>query len=262
MMFKEILTALISSEQAKDEAKERWLDLSRAGDDGQHDARRTFLRADERFAASADALVAEIRNVREMGMLELVIDSLDDELRAQFGRLVGKLGIDMREESSVPPPLADLVTAWRDTAAMLDAAVRINQLRSGCESSHYDELLAAAESWRNPAAWEKAASACRLILSLREAVQSDIGERMADATHAVVRFARKSHDKLTEQLRDMLEGLVVRNALSSELEDMEPDVRRCVQELAGSGFIRQSQTQTQPETRTRSVTTLLRPTEE
>src|SRR5262245_4185864 len=116
MMFKEILTALVSAEQVKDEAKARWLELSGAGDDGQHDARRTFLQADERFAASADALVAEIRRVREMGMLELVLDSLDGELRAQFGRLVGKLGIDMREESSVPPALADLVTAWRAAA--------------------------------------------------------------------------------------------------------------------------------------------------
>lgn len=260
MMFKEILTALVSAEQAKDDAKQRWLDLSGAGDDGQHDARRTFLQADGRFAASADALVAEIRRVRELGMLELVIDSLDDELRWQFGRLVGKLGIDMRDESSVPPALADLVTAWRDAAALLDAAMRINQLRPGCESSQYDELLGASESWRNPAAWTQAASACRLILSLIESGDSDIEERMADATHAVVRFARKSHDRLTEQLRDVLEGLIERNMLSFELEDMEPDVRRCVQELAGSGFIRQRQTATQPQTRTRSVIT--RPTQE
>jgi hypothetical protein len=143
---------------------------------------------------------------------------------------------------------------------LLDAAMRINQLRAGCEGSRYDELLSASESWRNPAAWTQAASACRLVLSLSESGDSDIEERMADATHAVVRFARRSHDRLTEQLRDMLEGLVERNMLAFELEDMEPDVRRCVQELAGSGFIRQRQTATQPQTRTKSVIT--RPSEE
>src|SRR5262249_2592299 len=190
----------------------------------------------------------------------LVIDSIGDERRAGLHRLVAKLGIDMRDEVAVHSTLTALVTAWRDAAALLDAALRINQLRAGCESSQYDELLGSSQSWRNPAAWTQAASACRLILSLSESEDSDIDERMSDATHAVVRFARRSHDRLTEQLRDRLEGLIERNMLSYELQDMEPDVRRCVQELAGSGFIRQRQTQTQPETRTKSVIT--RPSQE
>jgi hypothetical protein len=260
MMFKEILTALISAEKAKDEAKARWLELSGAGDDGQHDARRTFLQADDRFATQADALAGEIRRVRELGMLELVMDSLGEELSAGLHRLVAKLGIDMRDDQVGPSGLTELVRAWRGAAALLDAAMRINQLRAGCESSRYDDLLNASESWRNPAAWTQAASACRLILSLGESGDGDIDERMADATHAVVRFARRSHDRLTELLRDKLEELVAHNMLSLELEDIEPDVRRCVQELAGSGFIRQRQTQTQPETRAQSVIT--RPTAE
>ena len=257
MVFNQIVSQLISAEQAKDAAKQRWLDLSQACDEGQFTARTEFLAADATFAAAADRVVAEIGKLGAMGLAQPAFESLPDDLRASFYGVVGTLGIRLDVEPSRHSTwsLSDLVNAWRDTASMLDAATRINQLRLDSDPREFDALLADSSQWRNPAAWEKAVFAYRLFLG-EVAAEDDLADRMGDATHAVVRHARKCHDRLTEELQDKLEAVIDSNMLSAELVDVEPDVRRCVLAVVDGGLIRKRQLAPQPQTRTRSVATL------
>jgi len=255
MLFTQTASKLVEACRAKDEAKERWLTLSRAGDEGQHAARTEFLAADTTFSAAADAVVAEIGKLGAIGLAEPALASLPDELRESFYRVAGTIGIRLAVEPTRHSTLSDLVNAWREAAAILDAATRINQVRVGSEPADFEAALADASQWRNPAAWEKAVFAYRLFLG-EVAPEDDLADRMGDATHAVVRHARKVRDRLTEELQEMLEGIIDRGMLSQELMDVEPDVRRCVQEIVHGGLIRQRQTAPQPETRTRPVATL------
>ncbi len=243
----QVIETVAAARRVKDEAKQNWASQKPAGSPAWAAARATFLTADAEYSLAAGELGKVLNELRESFCLEIVLNSLADDVRCQLSQLVADLRFDHLLAPNKPNGLAALAFAWRSSGQVFDAARAIDDCRLRADGKLDLELLRKeAESYRHPAAWNRAVTVCQLLLaSIQDDAQDDPQERVADAIRAAVRHLRKAHDQLTEQMQVLVENLHYAGALSTELEELELDLRRYVQDALTSGLVRQRQTQTE-----------------
>jgi hypothetical protein len=243
-----------ASREAKDAAKQHWVTLMEQGDDKQHDARQLFLSADAAYAGQAEELGLVLTELRQIFCLEGAVESLPDEDRFAFYRLIAELRFDHLIAPSNPTNLEELATIWRRAGAMLTAA-RLMKQRFGLGGGDtIDTILGAAAEEREPDAWNQAAAVYRVFDAHNTTEGVEPEERVSDNLHASGRHLLKVYDRLTEQMQNVLQDLHDSGRLSDELDEMDPDVRRCIQNAIG-GLVRQRQLQPEPKRETRPVAT-------
>lgn len=229
----------------KDEAKQKWASVKPAGSTEWADARAAFLRADAEYSLAGGALGQVLTELRDSFCLEIVLNSLDEDVRLKLCRQVADLRFDYLLAPTNPNGFAALAFAWRNSGQVFDACRAIDDRRLRTEAELDLELLRQeADSYRHPAAWNKAVTVCQLLLSISEVEESQ-QEQVSDAIRAAVRHLRKAHDLLTEQMQVLVENLHYAGALSTELEELDLELRRYVQDALSCGLVRQRQVQTE-----------------
>lgn len=250
------IEALLSACRVKDQDRERWLTLQRECSNEQVSARQKFLAADYDCAMRAGELGKAITDLRDIFCLEIAVDSLPDDLKRALRRVIAERRMDSLLAPFKAVGLGPLGAAWRNAARLLDAAQSINEYgRREDADLEFEALRKSAESYRNPESWTKAVTVCELQFEKMRHGDQDRRERIGDAIAMAVRHLQKAYDQLTEQLQTMLEDLHHAGALGTELEELDPDLRRFLQDALG-GLVRQRQTQTGIKRKTQTVTTV------
>jgi hypothetical protein len=248
------INALLEAGRVKDEAKERWLKLMREGSTEQGDARQAFLARDNDFSLRAGELGKQLVEWRDIFSLEEAVDALSDELRLALRRAVAELRFDHLLAPIKPVGLAALAATWHSACALLDAARAIEErCRRQEVELEFSALRAEAAGYRNPGAWTKAVTVCEL---LRRYLGDNSRERMSEAIYAAFRHLLSEYDQLTEQLQTVLEDLHDAGCLGIELGELDPDLRRVVQDALASGLVRQRQLRAETKRLPRTVTTI------
>jgi hypothetical protein len=250
----EVVSDLRKAIAAKDAAKENWTTLMREGDDGQHEARQAFLAADSVYSERAMELQQTLTELRQIFCLEGVIDSMEKDEKVVFCRLIAELRFDHLIAPEMPRNLEQLATLWRRAGAILTAAREMKQRLDRGDGEHIATILGASEEARDPEAWKQAALVYDLIDVTNTAMYGDPYSRYGDNLHEVGRHLLRQYDRLTEQMQTVLQDLHDSGRLSEELNDMDAELRRCIQNAIG-GLVRQRQVQVQTKPETRPVTT-------
>lgn len=255
----EAINALVDARRVSKEANLHWLSLMRAGSPDQGEARKTFLAADNQVSLRAGELGKIMTDLRAIFCLEIAIESLPEEMRLTLRKSIAELRFDHLLAPHRPTALAELGNSWRKSCAMFDAARSMaEKLRGLEEAPTLTAIRQAAGSYRKPEAWEQVVSVCEIL----QASTRELHLSPADIVHAAVKHLRKVYDQYTEQVRVVLEELHYAGALGTELSELEPDLRRYLQDALASGLVRERQLQPQAKRKEQTVTTMETETEE
>lgn len=256
-MLTEIFQKLREAATATDEAKQNWLSLQREGDVSQHAARNVFHARDDEFSAAGEELRKYLQALRERFRLNALLRGLERDQRQELTRFAVMLQLDhllieQSEKDGLPSrhgmSFVELVGAARDSALLLDAARKLNDLRMACEGvDQFDEAIFAFEYPGDESIWQNAVENYRAALDGFEQGSDD--ERMSEATHECMNNARKLHDHLIAELSDEVRERCAYGGLHSEMKELEFDLLRYLRAMIDSGALGpvETGTETQPQ---------------
>lgn len=241
-MLREIMEHLASAKRANDETKSKWEDLLQEGSDDAFAAMREFRSAQSVYEQKLDEFIGVVQELKNADTVESEVDSLGSEMFELLKLTLRNLQRQDLLAERKPDSLESLMLCWFKAAATLDAAKRVNQMRSSYEPDEFEDMLDDCQ-WRDPQAWKRAVEAYRsLYKSLgTEYPDADPEQLMGEATHSCMRRAQSKYDKLTETVQSTLEDMP-EGRLSAELSQIDDvELVHKIQSVVNSGLIRQRQ---------------------